>query len=148
MVQYYTINYYYGLQIKTSLQQNAQYTTINYFFIDHGRLVIGQYFILKTKLLYNIKCILLIFIIIYIKQYHYIPIMLQFIIVHRKTAAGNYIIFYPKDRMLFSIFLLRIEIVCAEFYLQDRTYSILRIEIFQYALVDYSGLLCVQNHPD
>ena len=43
--------------------------------------------------------------------------------------------FYHEDRMLFSISILRIEIVCAEFYLQDGTYSILRIEILSYALL-------------
>ena len=43
--------------------------------------------------------------------------------------SSRWNVFYPKDRTSSSISILRIETVCAEFYLQDRTYSILRIEI-------------------
>ena len=50
----------------------------------------------------------------------------------------------------FSISILRIETVCAEFYLQDRTHFILRIEILLYALHNWTTQqICweIHNYP-
>ena len=53
---------------------------------------------------------------------------MQFIILHKKTAAYNFSMIL-SCRTFSPVSILRIEIMYADFYLQDRTHSNLRKEI-------------------